>query len=147
MRCKRYKKFILGIIIMSIFYITINVWCSYNCLKTTEIIIGSKAVTVPITVVQLTDIHDNMFGKNNKRLIKKVKINNLDIIVITGDIINSEDCEINEMKSLISGLADIAPAYISLGNQEVESQNYTRNDIMVHHDFLWDVERTDGIER
>lgn len=71
-------------------------------MKTTEIIIGSKAVTVPITVVQLTDIHDNMFGKNNKRLIKKVKINNLDIIVITGDIINSEECEINEMKSLIS---------------------------------------------
>lgn len=123
MRGKRYKKLILGIIIMSICYIMINIWCSYNCLKIAEVTISTEKIRSPITVVQLTDIHDNMFGKNNERLIKKVKTNNPDIIVITGDMINSEDCEINEMKSLISGLADIAPTYISLGNQEVESQN------------------------
>lgn len=128
---KKYKWICLGIIISITYcFILIDVWCSYNCLKITEVTVSNDKIKSPITVVQLTDIHDNMFGKNNKRLIKKIKINNPDIIVITGDIINSEDCEINEMKSLISGLADIAPTYISLGNQEVESQNYTRNDII-----------------
>lgn len=47
---------------------------------------------------------------------------------MTGDLINSNEANTNKATSLISTLRDIAPAYVSLGNHEVEyRENYETN--------------------
>lgn len=40
-------------------------------------------------ITHISDLHNKMFGKEQNRLINKVKQTNPDIIVITGDLIDS----------------------------------------------------------
>ena len=37
-------------------------------------------------IVQISDLHNKRFGKNQKRLLEKIKVCNPDLIVVTGDI-------------------------------------------------------------
>ena len=46
-------------------------------------------------ILQLSDLHSRRFGKNNKNLIKKIDKIDPDIIVCTGDMMNSTDDEGN----------------------------------------------------
>lgn len=42
-------------------------------------------------ILQLSDLHSKVFGKNNAPLLNKIRKINPDIIVITGDMLNSEN--------------------------------------------------------
>lgn len=127
---RKYKRYILCIFILTT-YISINIYCSYHCLSVTKQDVETDKLISPITIVQLTDIHSSIFGKENKILISQIEKNAPDIIVISGDIINSNDAnsKIMQMKSLLSKLACIAPVYISMGNQEIEYMESTGNDL------------------
>lgn len=52
-------------------------------------------------LVQLSDIHNAEFGKENQRLLKKLKECEPDLIFITGDLINSDENEISPMLDLV----------------------------------------------
>ncbi len=69
------------------------------------------------TIVQLSDIHGSSFGKDNVRLIAKVREIKPDIIVITGDFAD-EDTDLNVINSLLGKLVDIADVYYVSGNHE-----------------------------
>lgn len=122
---------IVGILMLAI---TISIYCSRYCLKESKYEVSTDKLDAPITIVQLTDIHNQQFGNENKRLISKIRKSNPDIIVITGDMINSENDELSQMKELISKMVDIAPVYISLGNQEIEYMNRTKVNLI--NEFL-----------
>jgi len=76
------------------------------------------------SICQISDLHNTEFGKNQKDLIEK--INNLkpDIIVITGDLIDSSKYNIEIAEYLIKGIKDIAPIYYIPGNHEARINNY-----------------------
>ena len=68
-------------------------------------------------IVQLTDIHAAGFGSGQTELIEAVSDANPNIIVITGDLIDSpEDLEI--VQPLIESLPAVAPVYFVTGNHE-----------------------------
>ena len=71
-----------------------------------------------LRILQLTDLHDKQFGKNNKDLIQRVKENKPDIIVMTGDMINQDNPDASDLCQLIEKAKDIAPVYYSYGNHE-----------------------------
>ena len=68
-------------------------------------------VCSPIRIVQLTDLHNAQFGKNNQRLVEKVALQNPDLIFLCGDMLNSDDEDTAALTSLISELSSIAPVY------------------------------------
>lgn len=76
------------------------------------------------TIVQISDLHNTKFGKNQARLIKIIKQNNPNIIVITGDLIykRSENMEkeINDVTDFVSNIVKIAPVYFVTGNHEIQ---------------------------
>ena len=75
-------------------------------------------IDAPIRIVQLTDLHNAQFGRNNMRLIEAVRKQSPDLIVMTGDMLNRDDPDLTTVKTLISGLAEIAPVYYGYGNHE-----------------------------
>lgn len=78
-----------------------------------------------ISIVQISDIHNSVFGDNNIELVEKITNVKPHIIVITGDLIVS-DCDNLEIATdLIGQLAKIAPVYISYGNHEIEFEQRT----------------------
>ncbi len=70
-----------------------------------------------LRIVQLSDLHGAVFGRDNRRLIRAVRGQKPDLIALTGDFAGS-DAELAAVESLLRGLRGLAPlAYVS-GNHE-----------------------------
>ena len=82
-----------------------------------------------IRIVQISDFHNGEFGKNNYRLIETVAYQNPDLILITGDLLNSNEDSIETATCLIENLTAIADVYVSMGNHEIEYRERTGIDI------------------
>ena len=75
-------------------------------------------------LVQLSDVHAAVFGRDNSTLIGAVKDAKPDVIVITGDLINNDNASGDDMgivTPLIRALVAIAPVYYVTGNHEWDS--------------------------
>ena len=73
-----------------------------------------------LKIVHLTDLHNAEFDTNNNELIKMVKEQSPDMIVITGDMLNKDDSNLEIIINLVTELVNIAPVYYGYGNHEVE---------------------------
>lgn len=69
-------------------------------------------------IVLLSDLHSNSFGKDNIKLIKKIKSENPNIIVMTGDMVNKYDMNFNEFFKLVKDLSKVYKIYYIVGNHE-----------------------------
>ncbi len=72
-------------------------------------------------IVQLSDVHNKDFGG---KLSEKVKSLAPDIIVITGDLIDSRKTDVSVAEKLIKELKPIAPVYYITGNHESRIGEY-----------------------
>ena len=70
-----------------------------------------------LRIVQLSDVHGETFGKDNARLLEKVRACAPDIIALTGDLVD-DDTDIDVVDTLLEGLTAIAPVYFVSGNHE-----------------------------
>ncbi len=68
-------------------------------------------------VVQLSDLHEREFGKNNARLVAAVAAEEPDLIALTGDFIDDIN-DINITLTLVEQLRDLAPIYFISGNHD-----------------------------
>lgn len=68
-------------------------------------------------VIQLSDLHDSVYGKDNAALLDRIGKLDPDIIVLTGDCVD-QDADVAPAVSLCRALADIAPTYYIYGNNE-----------------------------
>ncbi len=70
------------------------------------------------SVVQISDLHNEEFGDNQKILIEKVKLLNPDLIVFTGDMVDRNKYDLETTMTFIKGIKDVAPIYSISGNHE-----------------------------
>lgn len=71
-------------------------------------------------ILQISDLHDKLYGKNQNIIIKKIISTNPDIIVMTGDIL--DDYEFENSLVLIKKCIKICPVYFVEGNHEFHSE-------------------------
>ena len=89
--------------------------------------IYSKKIEEDIVIVQISDLHNTLFGKNQKNLISKIKELNPNLITITGDFIDKRNPDIEISLDLIKGISGLAPIYYVNGNHEyVVSSEYEK---------------------
>lgn len=76
-------------------------------------------------IVQLSDLHNAVFGEKSEKLIQNVKDLNPDIILVTGDmIIGKPGKDVIFAADTMNALTEIAPVYFSLGNHELRISIY-----------------------
>lgn len=109
------------LLILGVFLIALlcDLYLSNYFLVCTEYIVRTSNINSKIRIIQLTDLHNSTFGKENERLIRKVEEQNPDLICITGDLLNMEEENVDIATNLISKLSSIYPVYVSLGNHEL----------------------------
>lgn len=70
------------------------------------------------SIAHISDFHNSEYGKNNEKLIDILKSENPDIIVITGDFIDSRRTKFEIAVSFAQQAVKIAPCYYVTGNHE-----------------------------
>lgn len=76
-------------------------------------------------IVFLTDLHSNLYGKENEKLISKIEEAKPDYIMCTGDmLVGRTDCDIHVALDLFARLAKKWTIYYSLGNHEQKLMKY-----------------------
>ncbi len=73
-----------------------------------------------VRVIQISDLHNSVYGSGNTKLINRIEKLKPDLIVLTGDCIDSSDRSENQTLALCEKLAKIAPSYYIYGNNETE---------------------------
>ncbi len=69
-------------------------------------------------IALVSDVHNAEFGKNNSRLLARIKKEAPDMIAITGDLIDPRKNDLRKAQTLVRGLTEIAPCYYVTGNNE-----------------------------
>jgi len=75
-------------------------------------------------ILQVSDLQNRDFGNQQQRLIDAVKKSQPDIIVITGDLLDSRAENIDAAMGFARAAVDIAPTYFITGNHEAASDQY-----------------------
>lgn len=76
-----------------------------------------------LNIVQLSDLHDCRYGKDNEILFEKIKACKPDVVVLTGDMINKYQSVSQELYQLYKKLSALCPCIYSLGNHELKDRN------------------------
>ena len=71
------------------------------------------------TILQVSDLQSNRFGRKQRRLIEKARETHPDIIVITGDLIDRNHTDYLLAYQAVKGLSEIAPVFYVNGNHEL----------------------------
>ncbi len=111
------------LIILGISAAAVLIFCGWqnNTLQISRYSYVSEEVSEQLdgfTIVQISDLHNKRFGKDQRRLLKKTAELEPDIIVITGDIVDSNHTNIDNALELADGAVKIAPTYYVTGNHE-----------------------------
>lgn len=121
------RKVLLFIVIISIGLFAFFKWQN-NSITISEI--AFKSNTIPESfngykILQISDLHNKEFGSKQNKILGKIEKINPDIIVITGDLIDSNNTNIDVAMELIDGVINIAPIYYVSGNHEAWSGSYS----------------------
>ena len=90
-------------------------------LQTSEFVISSPKVPEAFDgfkILQLSDLHSARFGDNNNALLRRIDAAKPDIIVMTGDMLNSQRDRGEVILDLVSRLTGAYPVYYISGNHE-----------------------------
>ena len=92
-------------------------------------------------IVQVSDLHNAEFGENNSDLLSAIKEQFPDIIVVTGDIVDSRRTDVQIARNFVNNASEIAPVYYVTGNHEarvkvedeIDNVELNKNVIVLHN--------------
>ncbi len=104
-----------------LFLISLCIFLHWNntALQVTEYTLCSERLPESFDgyrIVQISDLHNTAFGKDNCHLLEKIRALNPDLIAITGDIVQSRPMD--KALAFARQAAEIAPVYYVPGNHE-----------------------------
>ena len=115
------------ILILICIFILICIYLSHNIntLEIAQYTIKNKKIPKEFdgyNIVQISDLHSKSFGKNNIKLLQKIKSLNPDIIVITGDLVDGENNNYDIALNFMKELTKLYKVYYIIGNHKVKIQ-------------------------
>ena len=128
------RKYILFAILVVLLVVVI-IWIIWGnvALEIKTIKVSSKKIPQSFDgfrIAHISDLHNAEFGKGNAKLISKLKEAEADIIVITGDIVDSRRTDIEKALHFAGDAANLAPVYYVNGNHEsrLDTADVSRGD-------------------
>lgn len=82
--------------------------------------IRSEKVSDNIRIIELADLHNKQYGKNNTKLVEKIKALHPDLIIYAGDMMNYKNSDYSVLFDLSNELSKVAPIYACYGNNELD---------------------------
>ena len=120
-------KTIILISIILLFLISLYLYYENNYLQVSNYTIESNKIPKifdGFKVVQISDFHNTKSKKLTNDLVEEIENSKPDIIVLTGDLIDSYKLNINTAISFVKKITSIAPVYYVTGNHEARIESY-----------------------
>lgn len=116
------KKYIKSAIVLLI-VIALLLFCSYQNrhLETTYYTYKAEQLGADLEgyrIVQISDLHNVKFGKNNQKLVDRIRECAPDMIVLTGDLVDSNHTNVDRAVQFVNEIVKICPVYYVTGNHE-----------------------------
>lgn len=105
------------------------VYVNNNWLTVSNYTVNSPEIPVSFDgyrIVHISDLHDAEFGENQQQLVNKIQQQKPNIIVITGDLIDSNRYNLQNSLQLIDQIVEFADVYFVTGNHEVATNDVDR---------------------
>ncbi|KPH71354.1 metallophosphoesterase [Oceanobacillus caeni] len=118
---RKFRKLFVSIALFFLLSMIGKIHIDTNTFKLNRISLQSSKLDVgtEISLLQITDVHSKVFGENNEELIKQIQDLNVDMIVLTGDLIDRKTSDFQDVFHLIDKLVQINPqTYFVTGNHE-----------------------------
>lgn len=140
---KRAKIFVLCLFCIAIVFIGWNIFQNQH-IEVNKITIKSENLPDDFQgykIVQVSDLHNAEFGKNNEDLLSLIEEQSPDIIVVTGDIVDSRRTNVQIARDFVNNASEIAPVYYVTGNHEarvlaedeIDNVELNKNIIVLHN--------------
>lgn len=126
---KKLKPKHILLILLSLCLAALLLWalCENTALEITEYTVTSDALPESFDgfrIAQISDLHNDEFGADNKTLLALLRETAPDIIVITGDLADAYDTDIDIALRFAGQAVTIAPCYYITGNHESSIVEY-----------------------
>jgi len=111
------------LLILFVFILVISAVICHYSIDLSKYEISSKKLPKEFDsfkIIHLSDLHSREIGENNIKLINKIKKQNPNVIIMTGDMINGKYENILQMEFFLRELKKICDIYYILGNREFE---------------------------
>jgi predicted MPP superfamily phosphohydrolase len=108
---------------------------SNNAIKISRFTVNIKELPgdcAGLRIVHISDLHGKTFGRQNRRLAGAINRLEPDLILVSGDMIDSHSDDGSAFIDLLGTLAGRYPVYCSLGNHEQIVQGMTASDRYGH---------------
>lgn len=116
------KKYIKSAIVLLI-VIALLLFCNFQNkhLETTYYTYKAEQLGADLEgyrIVQISDLHNVKFGKNNQKLVDRIRECEPDMIVLTGDLVDSNHTNVDRAVQFVNEIVKICPVYYVTGNHE-----------------------------
>lgn len=116
------QKYIKLAITLSI-VIVIILFCNFQNkhLETTHYTYAAEQLGADLEgyrIVQISDLHNAKFGKNNQKQVGRIRECEPDMIVLTGDLVDSNHTNVDRAVQFVDEIVKICPVYYVTGNHE-----------------------------
>ena len=122
----RKKRVLFVVAFVLVVLILWTLWCN-TALEVNEYEVVSDRIPQGFEgfrIAQVSDLHNAEFGEDNEKLIQLLSQTDPDVIVITGDLIDSRHTDIEIALDFARQAVKIAPVYYVSGNHEVRVHEY-----------------------
>ena len=110
---------IIGILVAAVLLVFAEMYRELHTFRVTRYRVASPKLTGEKTWVFLSDLHNQVYGENNCKLIDAVKNESPDLILIGGDMLVGKNGHSYEPAlACVKELVKIAPIYYANGNHE-----------------------------
>ena len=113
-----------------------GIYVSYHGLNVQEFMLESEKLNGPVTLVVLTDLHDNEFGEDNQELVETVLAQKPDGVLLVGDFVNGYSKDAQSLLGLAEKLSEHVPVFFSWGNHELKYKKTTGEDLQAELEQL-----------
>ena len=122
------KSMITALIIAAVLIICgIYIYFENNTLQSSKFDISSGRLPAAFDgfrIAQVSDFHNTGSSRLRNSIVSSLKAEKPDIIVLTGDFIDSRHTDVDGAMDFIQSIRDIAPIYFAAGNHESRLEEY-----------------------
>ena len=119
-RLRLSKYVLLGLLAGLVLWCAWGVWQSYHHPVVREWTADLPRLDASVRLAVLSDLHDRDFGGDNRRLAELTASMEPDLMLLDGDMLNSDSENSGPVCSLVEQLAAVAPVYYAWGNHELD---------------------------